>query len=545
MKKSSLVFIALMKGNANADVLMATSSTGEHLALHGISRPFHHVHRFQSDLSPVRRSIGNVHEVCQADAIRFCQDGPNLMSNDPFLAQLMKEAAIHQELPVFRMAFPQKEDTSLKLLNELMPISPLQPSGVVRIQLIEREPTDVNFEQLMEELLSSSVAFSKSIAPPSEQVQLTVIQPNTNEQSDEQKTDVAFSSTEDVAEKTLEVLVNSLLDHASSASSDAENSASEDETEVAIDINRFDPVFMSKQISQFGNKIIDNEDESEDESEDQDLRRRLARRLTEVTPFRGMHPCGKVIRIHPLIAQEPPLIHPLLNFGPVIDRCLWNAFDSGKVSGLCGLALKKAIESVANFRKEQEVSHQQTSSEPPRKPPCYRLLQRKVLFLRFFRNFLVSFIIYFLIASLFRQFMFRKKRCNKRKKVMRAIHTNPQLKAAVESAIGENLDDLPHRHRSSGNSCVSFCDSVFSFLPLVGLNILLMFTAIVAPYFVIFIGAPILALTSCYMLLRKICFFTTTTDNDDDYVVMQDEESTRKSDVAETDVYEGVPVQVV
>jgi len=513
MKTTSLAILALLKGLANADVMMIKSFSG------GKDHAF----------------ISDIHRVCQNDARLFCQD-MHIM-NDDFLGELMEDAALHEQFPLLRVVVPLGEADSLKLLNDLLPPPPPLPTMAMRVRI--REPTDIDndlddvLNALMEDLMKSSIDISKVIAPPPEERVSITNKPNKNffDGGD-------LSPPEDVAEKAFEVLVNSLLDHANSASASTDFiSESEDSTDV------IDPTLLSKKMVQIGKGII--EEKVEEESDEGNLRRRLARKLMEVTPSRGMPPLMNmnVIRIRSINLDEKVADNlPSLDFGPKIDKCLWDAYDQRRVSEPCGRALQNKLSDLLTSDRGRQNIIIDTSKfhEKPvqqKKQPCPHH-QRKMFLRRLISNFLVSAILSFMIVT---AIMYnRSNEISKIRQIVQAIDKDPELKTAVESAIDFELDDVVAPVCSkSDNSCVSFCDSCVSLLPLVGLILLLLFTAIISPRFVILIGAPILGLTTSYTVLRKLCFLDTATDEDEyEYVPLEGKEPGTK-------VFEAVPIQVV
>lgn len=524
---------------------MASTSSGEHLALHGIARPFHHVHKFKTGSNSVTRAIDNVHTQCSSDVQRLCSYDyennrmPRIPVEDPLLSHLMYTAAKQDDFPLMRIAFPQlaPQKSSLQLLDEL--IAPPPPMGIVRLHLhTPKEETRDPLENLMEEMLQDSIKFSNNAK----------VVPDKAEEQDGLK--------EAIAEETLGVLVNSLLDHATSASASASASAdseSKEKQEEESAASRYDPVFVSKQISQYGQKIVDNAEEGKEQ--DHELRQRLARRLTEVTPFHGMPPCRKkraFLISHPQSMiknhspSNPPSIYPL-----PIEMCMWNAKEKNMLSGACDLAWSKLIMAKANYQKEvsqrdQSATHErmmlwhQTNPHVSHRPCAMK--RRFGSFLQFLSKFIFAFSMFYLVYLGHKMTIKRRrKRFQKVKKIMYAIQNDPELKTAVEQSLGESIQ---HESEQETSSCLMFFDALFDMLPILGLILLLMHVAAYSPNFVIMIGAPILGLTTCYSFLRQTCN-STDEQNVDEYVPLIEQETSTPTKMAKTHVYEGVPVQVV
>lgn len=551
MKCSLLGLSAFLVGTSHAEVLMASTSSGEHLALHGIARPFHHVHKFKTGSNSVTWAIDNVRKQCSSDVQRLCSyDGSSSMPSvveDPLLSHLMYNAAKGDEFPLMRLAFPQLEPkkSSLQLLDEL--IAPPPKVGIVRVHLHspnkeEKEEKRDNFlDNFFEEMLQDTIKFSKNAK--------VVPEPDKTKEEKEQDDGVK----EAIAEETLGVLVNSLLDHASSASAsaDSESKEKEDKEEEESAASRYDPIFVSKQISQYGQKIVDK---AEDEKEqDHELRQRLARRLTEVTPFHGMPPCKKraFLLSHPppMIRNQPFSNHPHI-YPLAVEKCMWNAHEKNNLSGTCMLAWDKLVIAKANYAKEVSQRHQsgahermmlwhQTNPHVPHRPCAKK--RRFGSFLHFLSKFIFAFSMFYLVYIGHKMTIKRrKKRFQKIKKIMYAIHNDPELKTAVEHSLGESIQ---HDSEQDTSSCLMFFDALFDMLPILGLVLLLMHVAAYSPNFVIMIGAPILGLTTCYSFLRQTCNNSTDEQSADGYVPLIEQETPPK--IAKTHVYEGVPVQVV
>lgn len=562
MKTTSLAIVTLLKWSADADVMMAKSFSGEELALHGISGSFHHVHKF---VEP------SVHQLCAKDVPQFCDDEKG--DDDEFMEFLMRDAGIRQQFPALRLI--GREEDSLKLLNELLssPSSSSKSDVDIMEDLFQ---TSMGIANAISQPPSSSSIVAEEMKPSSDAAavaektvdgnEVSAVNEDEKELKDNPTTqtqtlpvsldDVSTtSSSDDVAEKTLEVLVNSLLEHASSASASA--SADEDRTTTTTSMatDAVDPVILSQKMAAFGKDILD--EEVEDDSEGHSLRRRLASRLTEVTPSRGMPPCKKrgviILRRIPL-QTTPRMNRPDLGFGSKIDKCMWNAYNRKILSEPCGQAMQKKWMSQIHPSPPRHVRETMqllppppmrsfTSAHSPPHRPCPRL-QRKLFIQRFLRNFSLSAILSFLFMGLLH--LKRNRKMSKRRRIMRAIHQNPELKAAVKSAM-ERDDHLDNNRHHPCAVVLSFCDSFFSILPLVGLVLLLLFTAIIAPYFVLIIGAPILGLTTTYMMVRSVCLFQNHNDSDNSsdnskYVLL---ESTEPEKETKNEIHEGVPLQVV
>ena len=541
-------------------VLMASTSNGEHLALHGVAAtPFHHVHKFKTGSNSVAQAIDHVHTQCGADVQRLCSVMPRIPVENPVLSQLLYNAAKERDFPLMRMAFPQLEPqkSSLELLDDLM--SPPK-IGIVRLRFLppqeEKKHDDTtatttsSLDHLVEEMVQDSIKFSNNAK--------VVPEPGSKEEEDKD------GLKEAIAEETLSVLVNSLLDHTTSASASADS----EEEDAA---SRYDPVFVSKQISQYGQKIVDNattKDQEEEKKSDHELRQRLARRLTEVTPFRGMPPCQKR-RAHLMShALAPPMIMSPLSthrhnpfhgiFPPSIEKCMLAAKEKHILSGTCDLAMSKVIMARANYQKEvnQRVNHHSALHERmmlwhqtnPNEAhhhhqPC-SMRRRFGLFLHFFSKFIFATSMFYLVYLGHKlTTKRRKRRFQKVKKIMYTIHNNPELKSAVEESLGESIQ---HDSDQDTSSCLTFFDALFDMLPILGLIILLMHVAAYSPNFVIMIGSPILGLTTCYSFLRQTCKNSIDEASADGYVpLVEEEEMSTPPKKAKTHVYEGVPVQVV
>lgn len=200
-------------------------------------------------------------------------------------------------------------------------------------------------------------------------------------------------------ERIFDSMISNLAESVASSSSD-----DEEEGEAP------DPVEFSKHLIDYGEHVM-----SQAQAEGDEHRHYLARRLTEV---------------HPDMFHQGPHHHgPQLPFGCRKNHCLMNAYEQGALSPRCASALRKAEEA-----KQIEVSHHELVVERERETflglaILYGILCIGTLFLLHWR-----------LSKLGRK-MKGKHRLKRR--ILQAVYSNPEIKAAIANELNEDLGHVP------------------------------------------------------------------------------------------------------
>ena len=219
---------------------------------------------------------------------------------------------------------------------------------------------------------------------------------------------------ETASEQVFDSMVSNLAENVASSSSDQFESSSsdvvdqrtEDEGEGQLPV--WDPVEFSKRLVEHGEHVMEQAQAEGDEH-----RHRLARRLTEVHPamFHGPH-------------HGPPL-----PFGCHKNRCLMSAYEQGAVSPRCANALRQ-VEQL----NEMEVSHQMLVVERERETFLGLAILYGVLCIG------TLFLLHRRLSKLGRR-MRGKHRLMRR--ILQAVYSNPEIKAAVAADLNEDLGLVP------------------------------------------------------------------------------------------------------
>lgn len=216
------------------------------------------------------------------------------------------------------------------------------------------------------------------------------------------------------------------------------------------------------------------------------IKTRFARRLSEwdqPSYPQYFHPSPEDSSSTQKLADYPPL-HLPVRHPDQVESCLWKHYQIHSLSSQCYSALDSTKLSFEAL-KLQQIERKQNEQAFSQLYLCLVLVFGMT-------------ILFALLAMLSVHRRANSQNYRLGRKIVRAVYRNPSLRSQVESAIGQDLDDLKEK---SDVKCISrFC----LLLPTIALSLLLLVSAVVNPILVLLVGVPTLICMGFYSCVRDL-----------------------------------------